>query len=281
MRRAGQPDTAHEEAAALPVKGGCCVGTKGCLNHVCEVLTINLAPFSMALRFPWISNLFVDKKSLAEQLDAYGLTPYAGQLPARWYQQQVREIQRLNAENNTVGALKVGAVVPAFRLQNHDAQWVDLHTVLQRGPVVMSFYRGAWCPTCNLQLRAMQQQLDAFAEFPATLLALSAQSVANNAAWKTEAAIGFDVLTDDGYAVARQFGVAYKVSPEFREAFAEFGASLEQLNGTAGADQLVNPATFVIDQQGRIAYAFVDTAARPEPLHILETVRNSYQAQPA
>jgi peroxiredoxin len=171
-------------------------------------------------------------------------------------------------------AIKAGDPAPDFALPDMDGRTVRLSTVLGSGPIVVSFYRGGWCPYCNLELRALQRLLPAFEALGARLLAISPQTPDQSLTTAQRNALSFTVLSDAGSAVARAFGIAFDLAEELRPLYARLGHALPVMNGDESW-VLPAPATFVIDRDGTIALAFVDTDYRNrlEPADILAALK--------
>ena len=159
-----------------------------------------------------------------------------------------------------------GRPAPNFTLPDATGQPQTLATLLARGPVVLVFYRGNWCPYCHVQLRAYQQALPELARYDATLVAVSPQTPDYTSLTASEKALTFPVLSDAGNVVARQYGLAYGVGPAVANALRGVGIDLAAFNGTA-ADELPLTATFVIGTDGVIAWAEVEAnfKQRPDP----------------
>ena len=170
-------------------------------------------------------------------------------------------------------ALNVGGTCPAFTLGDAKGQQVSSAALLARGPMVIVFYRGAWCPYCNIYLHAWKAYLPRLAEQGATLVAISGETPDRSAAMaqKTEAA--FAVLSDPGYAVSRKFGVVYQVPAGVAEAMKGRGLDLAGYYGT-GKAELPLSATYVVGQDGKVVYAFLDAdyRKRAEPAEVLAAV---------
>jgi peroxiredoxin len=147
---------------------------------------------------------------------------------------------------------------------------VRLAQLLEAGPVVLVVYRGAWCPYCNLQLRSFQAALDEIRAAGAQLVAVSPQTPDGSLSLAEQAALEFAVLSDEGNAVAREYGLAYALDDEARDVNASVGIDL------AGSDwELPAPATFVIDGDGTIVFASVsgDYRWRVGPSEVLAALR--------
>lgn len=174
-------------------------------------------------------------------------------------------------ERNAVG---VGAVAPNFSLPDTQGTPMQLSELLASGPVVLAFYRGAWCPYCNLQLRTYQKALPQIAAHGATLVAVSPQLPDGSLSMTEKNELTFPVLSDIGNVVARHYGLVFAVDAETREKYLGMNIDLERSNG-AGGWELPMPGTFVIDRSGVIRLAFVtpDYTQRLEPADIVAALK--------
>ncbi|MCY1167453.1 peroxiredoxin-like family protein [Sphingomonas echinoides] len=154
-------------------------------------------------------------------------------------------------------ALKAGDLAPDFALIEAHGGVMRLSHALASGPVVLSFYRGGWCPYCNLELRALQRVLPEFRAAGATLIAISSQTPDQSLSTAEKNELAFPVLSDTGSRIARTFGVAFDLAEELRPIYASFGQALPDRNGD-DSWVLPLPATYVIDRDGIIAFAHLD-----------------------
>ncbi|AXK37126.1 AhpC/TSA family protein [Streptomyces armeniacus] len=168
------------------------------------------------------------------------------------------------------GALHAGARAPGFTLPTATGKEVTLDGLLAEGPVVLTFYRGAWCPYCNVALRALQQHHDAITARGARLVAISPQIADESLSLTEKQELAFDVLSDIGSDVAKQYGIAFDLSAELGAVYDRLGFDLQRVNG-GHARTLPLPATYVIDRGWVIRWAFVNTdyTVRAEPTEIL------------
>lgn len=175
-------------------------------------------------------------------------------------------------------ALKAGAMAPDFTLPDMHGNKVQLSALLAKGPVVLSFYRGGWCPYCNLELRALQQVLPQLQQLGASLVAVSPQKPDESLSTAEKNALSFPVLSDLASAVASSFGITFDLAEELRPIYTEFNHPLPQKNGV-DSWALPIPATYVIDQKGKILLSFVDVDYRNrlEPSEVITTL-SSIQA---
>ena len=170
-------------------------------------------------------------------------------------------------------ALQVGESAPDFELPDIDGTPMMLSHALRSGPVVLTFYRGAWCPYCNIQLRAYQAILPVIVRLKARLIAVSPQKPDYSEKTANDNALGFAVLSDVGNVAARRFGLVYSLPLELRAALRANNKALPDMNGDE-TWELPVPATFVIAPRGAVALAHVDVDYRKrlEPASILKAL---------
>ncbi|WP_218694098.1 peroxiredoxin-like family protein [Cellulophaga sp. HaHa_2_95] len=172
-------------------------------------------------------------------------------------------------------ALKIGEKAPNFELPNPEGKIISLATLLDKGPVVVTFYRGSWCPYCNLQLRALQASLAEIHALGATLVAISPEVPDDSMSTNEINSLGFNVLTDQDATVASHYGVAWEV-PAFLIEHMEVDRKLDlkKINNGNGSI-LPIPATFVVGTDGLVQWSYVDVdyRTRAEPEEILEALK--------
>ena len=185
------------------------------------------------------------------------------------------ETSRLTISNLAARALKVGDHAPDFILPDVHGEPVRLRALLDQGPVVVVFYRGGWCPYCNLHLRGFQRRLPEFRELGATVVAISPQLPDNSLSTREKDELAFPVLSDVGNKVARQFGIVFELSDELVELYRQFGHALEDFNGADGSRELPVPATFLLGGEGAIRLAHVDAdyTRRLDPDVVIEVLK--------
>lgn len=210
--------------------------------------------------------------SLSEQLAAYRAGFVQRAAPER-----VAMIEAATADLRATGiesqALQVGVRAPDVTMPDALNQPVRLSTLWQQGPLVLIFYRGGWCPYCNLELRAWQQHLAALKQIGGQLVAVSPQTPDNSLSTAEKNELAFPVLSDSALEAATAFGVAFEMPPELIDLYSRVGNDLPMLNGN-GRWVLPVPATYVIDRNGSIAFAHVeaDYRERAEPRDVLVAV---------
>jgi len=185
-----------------------------------------------------------------------------------------RGIEEVVASGIEKSALQVGATAPDFALPDARGGTVMLSEKLAAGPVVLTWYRGGWCPYCNIQLAAYQQILPKIEELGASLIALSPELPDKSLSTSEKNSLRFPVLTDLNLKVAREYGLVFKLTPEVLAYYNE-NFSLSDYNGSAAApDELPLAATYVIGTDGKITWAFLaaDYTKRAEPQDILKAL---------
>ncbi len=171
-------------------------------------------------------------------------------------------------------ALQVGATAPDFVLPDSQGKMVRLSEMLKDGPVIVTWYRGGWCPYCNLQLREYQAHVEDFKTLGATIVAISPQKPDRSLETSNANNLAFPVLSDADNKVASQYGLTYKLPERVAKAL-EGRLDLSEYNGSA-SNELPVTATYVIARDGKIAHAFVDAdyRKRAEPSDIMGALRD-------
>jgi peroxiredoxin len=187
----------------------------------------------------------------------------------------IREIMNratadLAASGQAEAAVSVGDEAPGFALPDATGRTVALADLLAEGPVVLTFYRGAWCPYCNLALRSLQQHHDAITARGARLVAVSPQIPDASLSLTEKHGLAFDVLSDIGSHVARAYGLAFDLPDDLAAVYDRLGFDLQRVNG-GHPRTLPMPATYVIGRDATVRWAYVpaDYAYRAEPSEVL------------
>lgn len=193
-----------------------------------------------------------------------------------------RSVDELIASGAPDRALKVGDIAPEFTLPDPDGNPVSSKALLANGPLVVSFYRGVWCPYCNYELTALEQARADIEARGASLVAISQQLAPNSRRSQRQNGLGFPILGDHGGEVGASFNLRWTLPEYLRETHKMLGADLTQFNGE-DSWTLPMSARYVIAQDGTIAYVEVnaDYTRRPEPsamFPVLERLRQSHTA---
>ena len=186
------------------------------------------------------------------------------------------DMDRVRAAGTIDAALRVGQSAPDFTLPDAFGNPVSVSALLARGPVVISFYRGEWCPFCNIELRALQQAQPTMEQLGATLIAISPETPDHGIVAAEKNKLTFPVLSDFGNKVARQFGIVFQVGQELKEFSKNVFKNDIALRNGEDSYELPVPATYVIDTNGVIRFAHVDVdymTGRAEPGEVISTLK--------
>ena len=184
------------------------------------------------------------------------------------YEEGVAQVKGLGTVEK---ALKVGDKAPDFELPDGSGNKVKLSKMLETGPVVVTWYRGGWCPYCNIALMGFQEALPEIKAQGASLVAISPETPDNTMKTSEMDKLGFEVLSDKANKVAHAYGVAYKMPPAISGMMKD---RLAKQNGD-DSNELPLGATYVIDRSGVIRYAFVDHdyRKRAEPSAVVAALK--------
>jgi len=213
--------------------------------------------------------------SLQDRLDAFRADFETTKAPAEVVAVFHRATAELVASGQAGRALKAGDRAPSFVLSDADGATVSSEERLARGPLVLTFYRGIWCPYCNMDLQAIEAAAADIRALGASLVAISPQTAANSRRSQRENNLSFPVLNDAGGAVAEAFGLKFRLPDDLVAVYGQFGVDLPKINGDPSWT-LPMPARYVIGRDGVIAYAEVnpDYTHRPDPEELLPTLRS-------
>ena len=206
-----------------------------------------------------LSNLLEEKKkSFLSKADSAKITAYE------------KGIQDVKNTGILDKALNVGSKAKDFTLSNAKGDTVNLYQLLENGPVILTWYRGGWCPYCNLTLRYLQEEIPRFEKYGAQLVALSPEVPDQSLNTQEKNNLEFEVLSDVDNKVGINYGVVYDLPIEIAKRY-ESGFGLSNYNGNNKA-QLPLSATYVINSDGTIEYAYLnaDYRERAEPSELLD-----------
>lgn len=180
-----------------------------------------------------------------------------------------------SVENSGIvsSAKQVGEKAPNFTLNNALGQAVELNDYLKKGKVVLTWYRGGWCPYCNLTLHQLQQELPNFKLNGANLIALTPELPDKSISTAEKHNLEFEVLSDIGNKIAHEYGIVFKLTDEVA---GMYNKSFD-MNGYNGdkSNELPLAATYIINENGEIIYAFLDAdyRNRAEPSELTEFLK--------
>jgi len=195
----------------------------------------------------------------------------AERLPSEVLEVFDRSVADLLETGIPADAVKAGDRVEPFTLDDATGRPVSLDQLVAAGPAVIVFYRGGWCPYCNLTLRTYQREL--LPELEASgvrLVAISPQTPDESLSTAEKAELAFTVLSDPGSRLAARLGIAFRQPDEVLDAQHKLGLDLAKVNAEGSVD-LPRPTVLIVDRD-RIA-RFVDIqpdyTARTEVADIL------------
>jgi peroxiredoxin len=190
--------------------------------------------------------------------------------------ESIKAAQAQVEESGVAGGLAVGKPAPDFTLPDATGRPVRLSERLKEGPVVLSFYRGEWCPYCNLEMLALRQALPEFREYNANLIAISPQQPDDALTLSEKHGLEFDVLSDTGQQVIQAYRLQYKVPDAVQKISLEVMKNDVSKRNADGTWNLPLPATLVIDQDGVVRAMHVSgdyMTSRMEPSEIVAALK--------
>jgi peroxiredoxin len=193
------------------------------------------------------------------------------------------DMDRVRSSRALDHALKVNDSTPDFSLPDAFGHEISLRTLLRTGSVVISFYRGEWCPFCNLELRALQRALPEITRLGANLIAISPEKPDHGIVLTEKNKLTFPVLSDFRNAVARKFGIVFRVGDKVQDLSRNVFRNDLALRNGEDSYELPVPATFVIDGRGIVRFAHVNVdymTGRAEPEEIIAALETSARSAP-
>jgi peroxiredoxin len=215
----------------------------------------------------------VKQSTLQQSLDAKK-AEFAKMVPEEMITLFEDGIDQITASGVLETALKEGKTAPDFELPNAFGEMINLSSLLKNGPVVLTWYRGGWCPYCNIQLNAYNEYLDAFKAENGQLVAISPEIPDSSFSTRETHNILFEVLSDANNEVARKYGIVYTLPETIVSAF-DGMVDLTAYNNN-NSNELPLAVTYVIGTDQKIHYSFIeaDYKKRAEPSEILYVLKN-------
>lgn len=165
-----------------------------------------------------------------------------------------KDAESLQKNHNSILKLQVGEKAPDFSLTNAKDKTVRLSELLKKGKIVLTFYRGSWCPYCNLQLSHYQKSLDVIHDLGAELVAISPQTPDETLTIKEKNELNFEVLSDNGNIVARKYTTVFKNADAPVNTMTELGFDFDA-HYSDDSRELPIPAVFVIEKDSTVSFA--------------------------
>ncbi len=219
-------------------------------------------------------------QSLQAKLDAYKVN-FKKQAPESAQRIMERSTEDLRNSGILEETIKVGQSLPRFTLNNQDGTQVDSTDLLQQGPLVITVFRGVWCPYCNIELESLNEVLPEITSQGANFVAIAPQLEKSAQKNKRSKHLDFDILIDKANSYSEQLGLVFSLPEDLREIYSSFGIVLPDHNGD-DSWTLPMPARLVVDQDGTIVYADInpDYTERPEPADVIAVLKelNSQRA---
>lgn len=173
------------------------------------------------------------------------------------------------------GARGVGSKFPGFNLLNQKNESREFQDLFEDNNfLVISFYRGGWCPYCNLELRALQSRKEEFKNLGASLVAVTPEKPDHSLSTSEKNELDFEVLSDIDSALSKDLGISFELPENLKPIYAQFGINIPEHNGENNFTLPV-PATYLLDRQGEIHYAFldIDYTVRANPDEVIEKLK--------
>jgi peroxiredoxin len=218
--------------------------------------------------------------TLSQQLEDYR-AGWLQRVPADRRAAMERHIAHLAESGAGRNAKQAGDLAPAIVLPDANGRTFDVATLLAKGPVIVTFYRGGWCPYCNLELKAYQAVLPRIIAAGANLVAISPEKPDDSVSTAEKNNLTFTVLSDVGQRVGKAFGLVYAFTDELRSVYHGFKLDIPEKNAAPDDWSLPLSATYVIGSDGRILFADtgVDYRRRTDPLDVLQLLERRAAAE--
>ena len=194
-------------------------------------------------------------------------------IPAEKKEIMQKSIANLKSQNLSEKALSTGQKLPSFTLKNAAGKTVSLKE-MQSDFLVVAFYRGGWCPYCNLELKALQQIVPELKSLNTELIAITPETSDNSLTTSEKNELTFEVLSDIDNVYAKSLGLVFKLPEDLHAVYKDFGIQLEKHNGNNDSE-LPMPATYIVNKDREVIYSFVpeDYTERLDPETILKVIK--------
>lgn len=213
---------------------------------------------------------------LSEEISKYQET-FKQKVPVELQETMLKATKALEKQGLSKNVIKEAQTFPNFTLKNVHNKDVSIQEAFAQNEfLVINFYRGQWCPYCNLELQALQASLPQLKEVNANIVAVSPQTPDNSLSTQEKNELQFEVLSDKDNAIAKELGLVFSLAEELRPIYNGFGIDIPGSNEDESYE-LPMPATFVINKKREVLYVFVDEdyTKRSEPQTILDIIRKN------
>lgn len=186
-----------------------------------------------------------------------------------------QETEKLIASDIVENALKVGDTLPNGQLTSINGEQVSIEQLIDGKPLVISFYRGGWCPYCVLELKGLQEIAEDVRELGANIIAMTPENVEHVKETKQKNKVLFDIFSDDASQFAKQLGLVFTLPKSLQELYLTFGLDVQKHNGESKFE-LPIPTTIIVKPNREIVYLFADGdyTKRSEPAKLLKVLKS-------
>lgn len=209
-------------------------------------------------------------KTLKEQLQEFS-SDFKTKAPQEAQDLMQKSLDDLAKTSLVDTALKTGDTLPTITLKNIQGNDISIQEILKENRLMLFFYRGGWCPYCNLELQSIQSLLPEFESKGIKVVAISPETIENAAETSKKHSLGFEVLSDTDNKIAKSLGLVYQIPDELNQLYLKFGIDLSKSQNN-NDHELPVAASYIVEQDGKISYHFLDEdyKKRAEPSEILE-----------
>lgn len=194
--------------------------------------------------------------TLAKQIEDLN-QELSSQLPQEILNAFGKSIEDLKTKRIEENSIQIGEQIPEFSLPNALGAIINSEEVFKNGKVILVFYRGSWCPYCNLELKFLQDNLSKIKDQGARLIAVSPQSPDHSLSMTEKNNLGFEVLTDIDNRFAKKLGITFQLQDFVLTYYKSLGIELSDFNKNSD-NTLPVPAVFIVDENKVITYKFLD-----------------------
>lgn len=211
--------------------------------------------------------------SLQKRLDALK-QEFSANVPANILEVMNHENEKLIASDIISKAIKVGQKLPDGKLTTLTGERVEIEQLINGKPLVISFYRGGWCPYCNLELQGLESISNEIRALGSNIIAVSPESISHTKQTKEKNDVSFDILSDEGSFFAKKLGLVFTLPKSLQDIYLTFNIDVEKHNGESKFE-LPIPTTLIVKPNKEIVYIFADGdyTNRSEPGSILKILR--------
>lgn len=194
--------------------------------------------------------------TLAKQIEQLN-QELSSQLPQEVINAFGKSVDDLKTKNMEDRCIRPGEKMPEFILPNATGKMIDSNDILKKGKMILAFYRGSWCPYCNLELKFLQDNLSRIKDKNAVLIAVSPQTPDHSLSMAEKNKLGFEVLSDQNNDFAKKLGIVFQLQDFVLPYYRNLGINLSEFNNN-DENLLPVPAVFVVDQDRRVIFKYLD-----------------------